>query len=317
AAPPRASRPREALPELASDHRPAGASALNESSDRSDPEDRAAARPPIPGPTARTLLLFEFVVLIEYWLAPVFLDIGNYVGIWSDIGVGLFLGLISTLTFTVLWPLRARLAPALAVPRLRFTFHGLWLGSVVVGLFATATFRLASASAFAGAPGLQVQWDAVATPFGAWPTLMFSYAPLDLIGALNAEVLSLLGVLSVVWASVVVLGMARPAARCEAPSRAVPRWRRATALLMWGPLGFMTGCSSCTPIYVAVLGVIAPGSALSAYNSIPLVPWIGLAGLLYVASLAITLRLLRRVTDDATLAPTSPSVPFALAEVSA
>ena len=294
-----------------------GGEALHELTDSGAPTDAGPTAPAIPGPIARTILLFEFLVLVEYWLAPLFFSIDNYVGIWSAIGAVLFVALIGTLVVTVLLPLRTRLRPATQTRRARATFHGLWLGSVVVGLFATATFRFASAGLLAGSPALQIEWDSVATPFGSWPTLMFSYAPLGLLGALNAEVLSLLGVLSVIWASVVVLGMARPATRCEAPSRATSPWRRAAALLTWGPLGFMTGCSSCTPLYVAGLGVVAPGSALSAYNAIPLVPWIGLAGLLYVASLAITLRLLARVTDPSVVDTAPPTPSRAIVEVSA
>ncbi len=264
----------------------------------------------IPGPLGLKVLLFEFLVLVEYWLAPLVMPIDNYVGLWSDVGVLLFAALMATLAVAVVLPLRLRLRPALRNPRLRWTFHGLWIGAVLVGLFATATFRIAASGSLAGAPALQVDWEPVATPFGAWPTLLFAYAPLNLLGALNVEVLTLLGVLSVIWASVVVLGMARPAERCEARAPAASRWSRAAALLMWGPLGFMTGCASCTPLYVALLGLAAPGAALSAYNSIPLVPWIGLAGLLYVASLAITLRLLHRVTGAAPIPPApAPAAP--------
>ncbi len=256
--------------------------------------------PPVPGPIGRKLLLFEFLVLVEYWLAPLLFGVQNYAGLWSTVGWALFLLFVSSLFLFVVRPLRPHLSVAFGRPRARPVFYLSWVGSLVLGLFATNTFQLLSP----GAAPLGWSWATVYTPFGPWTSLAFTLGPLDLAGTLNLEVGLVLGLLGFLWASSLVLGPLAPRpAVCERPAVGEGTGKgRLAAVAAWGPFGLISGCPSCAPAYVAWLSAIAPGPAASGYAAIPLVPWIGLAGLLYLASFGLVILALSRTTRPRSVA---------------
>ncbi len=271
-----------------------------------DRPETPAALPAVPGPRAGRILAFLFLVLAEYWLAPLFLGITNYAGTWSEIGVGLFVAFVAGLVGLVLWPLRRHLAAYPPRPRDRWAFHGLWAGALVVSLFATNSFQLGVPTSAPGyTPGLGV--STVYTPFGAWPSLTVYLPALHFYGTLVPEEIIAIGLLSVLGAAIVRLTALSRAARCAVdPVPAVPRSRlsRLASVAVWSPLGFVTGCASCTPIYLGLVGLVAPGVVAGGFSTGPLVPWIGFTGLVYLLSFAIALVLLRRVTTSAGVPPT-------------
>jgi len=247
--------------------------------------------PEVPSPLVRRVLLFEFVALVEYWVAPLFLGLSNYAGIWSSIGYLLFGVLVATLLIGVLLPLRRHLASAFVKPYRKLAYHAIWTMSLLASLFATGTLQIGSTGPTA------LETATVYTPFGAWPGVGFTLPALHLSGAPNLEVVTMLSLLSILWAGAVVLRFGRPTPSCPVDTEPRPSWGvRVVTAVFWAPLGFMTSCAFCTPVYLAALAALAPGVALAAYNTIPLVPWIGLSGLLGLLSLFCTLHPLRIAT---------------------
>ena len=258
--------------------------------------------PQVPGPLGRKVLLFEFLVLAEYWVAPLFLGVTNYAGLWSDIGVALFGVFTASLVGFVLWPLRPHLRAAFAERRWhRWLFHGVWSTTLVVGLFAINILQFTDGP---GAPWVQFSPSTVYTPFGAWPTLDVYLPALQLWSTWNLEAPAILLLLGWSSAASVVLGPARRPPSCPVPARAATGWRgRLAAVGAVLPLGLISGCPGCAPVYFAALAMAAPGAAYSASASIPLVPWIGFAGLLYLLGFGLALWLIHRATAD----PAAPS----------
>ncbi len=248
------------------------------------------ALPRVPGLLGQRALLLEFTVLALYWLVPALYPAWNYAGLWSEIGYVLFFLFFATVGVFVLWPLHSHLKRALTTPQNRLVFHGLWVGALALGLFATSTIRLAISSSGPSSNPWQVQWDTVYTPFGAWPGVSFYYGPAQLYVAINAVVLGLLGLVAVLWASSLVLGFRRSRSACDS---GLPQGRsrssRVASIAVWGPIGFISACSSCLPTYAGLLALVAPGAVAGGYEALPIVPWIGLAGLLYLISLGLTL----------------------------
>ena len=258
---------------------------------------------PVPSPLGRKVLLFSFLVLAEYWLAPLLFDISNYAGTWSTVGNVLFVFFLAVLAVFVVRPLVPHLRAALSTGRRHLLFHGLWAGSLALGLAATNLVRFDPATS----PPASLLALSAESPFGFSPSVQFTTGPLGLVGGLDVVSVTVLGLLSVLWASAVLMTLARRSVACEVVP-ASTGWRaRIGSLAVWGPFGFITGCSTCTPVYLAVLGVFAPGVAASGYSSMPLVPWIGFTGLLYLVSFGLIVRLFGRLTRPAPL----PSVPVA------
>ncbi len=270
----------------------------------------APALSPVPGARARRLLAFLFVALAEYWLAPLFLGITNYAGLWSEIGVGLFFAFVGGIVGLVLWPLRRHLSVVPARPRDRFAFHGLWAGALVASLFVTNSLQLGvPASAPGYSPGLGV--STVYTPFGAWPSLTVYVPAVHFYGTFVPEELVVVGLLSLLGASIVRLAALRRSVSCETgPGPATRRGRlaRFASVAVWSPLGLVTGCASCTPIYLSLIGLVAPAVAAGGLSAEPLVPWIGFTGLVYLASFGIALVLLQRTTSPPLPSP-GPETP--------
>lgn len=263
-----------------------------------------SARPleEIPSELGRTVLLMVFLGLALYWITPALFASWNYAGPWSDVGYALFFALMATLALDVVRPLRAHLARARGPRRNRLIFHGLWSGTLVAGLIATSLIQFSAP----GQGGPLMQWSTTYTPFGAWPGISLDFASAGIFVAANPPVLALLGLVSVLWAAVVVLRLSPIPATCPTPRAPVKGWRsKIAAVAAWGPVGFISGCPACSPAYLALVGLIAPGTAAGAYAAEPLVPWIGLAGLLFLGSLGLTLLLLRRATAAFAVAPES------------
>ena len=263
-------------------------------------------RPPVPtrrvpSDLGRKVLAFEFVVLAEYWVAPVFLGVTNYAGVWSEIGSTLFFVLVASLLAFVVVPLMPHLRAALGSGRRRLVFHGVWATSLAVGMFVTNILQFVDGPT--SGPILLGQ-ETVYTPLGAWSSLTVYLPGVQLWATFNPEgptVLFLLGFLSA--ASLVLGPMRRPAA-CPAPS-AKPTGTRArlASLGALAPLGFITGCPACSPAYSALLSLLVPGAAVGAYAALPLVPWIGFAGLLFLVGFWLAVRLIERSTSPPTTAP--------------
>ncbi|HYK92838.1 MAG TPA: hypothetical protein VEY07_02195 [Thermoplasmata archaeon] len=273
--------------------------------------DADRSLPQVPGPVGRKVLLFEFLVLIEYWISPLLFGVENYAGLWSEVGYLLFVGFIASLIGFVVLPLRHHLSAAFRAPHRRLAFYAAWAGAIVLGLFATNTFQFYSGNAGAIPSGVGLSWSTVYTPFGPWSSLTIILAPIQLSGTINAVVVAVLGLLGFLWASALVLGPLRPTTACPTPQVPASGWRaRLAPLLAWGPFGLISGCPSCAPAYVAWLAMVAPGPASAGYAAIPLVPWIGLAGLLYLASFGLTLIVIGRSTRPplAPLAGPEPEV---------
>ncbi|MCI4362509.1 MAG: hypothetical protein L3J77_04900 [Thermoplasmata archaeon] len=249
------------------------------------------------------MLFFEFVVLAEYWLAPLFLGVTNYAGTWSAVGIALFVVFATTLVVAVLLPLRPHLRDAMATRRDRLAFHSVWAAAFTLGLFVTYTFQLGGTEATSAAVAFGT--TTVYGPFGAWPSLTFFVPALRLFGTLNVENLVALGLLSVLGASAVRLGTFQTARACVVDDpRPVPWARRAAAFVVWTPLGLLTGCTACAPLYLSAMGLLVPGVAAGGLSAVPLVPWIGFAGFLYLFSFGLALHLLRRATrPEPTAAP--------------
>lgn len=273
-----------------------------------DAEERLAV---VPGPWARRILAFEFLVLAEYWLSPLFLGISNYAGLWAELGTGLFFVFVASLVGLVLWPLRRHLKAATARRREFWAFHGVWIGALVAAMFLTNTFQLGvPASAPGYSPGLGL--TTVYTPFGAWPSLTVYVPSAHFYGTLNPELLVIVGLTSILGSAAIRLGAHRRAGRCalgEVRADRPGRLARVAAVAVWSPLGLITGCASCAPLYLAAAGLLVPAVADGGLSAVPLVPWIGLAGLLYLASFGLALVLLVRAT--------APLAPGATTEVQA
>lgn len=250
--------------------------------------------PEVPSRWGRRLLAFEFLVLVEYWVAPLFLGITNYAGLWSDIGSVLFVGLASSLVVVIVWPLRVHLRESLTGVRRRALFHAIWIGSFVIGLFTTNILQFVDGPA--SGPVLFGQ-TTIYTPLGAWPSLTI-YLPVGQIWAtLNIEGPTVLFLLSFLSAAAIVLGSFRPATACPLPKSAGPgRARRAAPVGILAPLGFITSCPGCSPLYFALLALIVPGTLPGATQVIPLVPWIGLAGLVFLFGFWLAIRLISAST---------------------
>ncbi len=251
--------------------------------------------PVVPGALGRTLLLLEFLALFQYWTIPAIFPGWNYAGTWSIVGYVLFAALLPTLVLTVLWPLRRHLAIALATRRARGAFLALSAGAVLLGLFATNALQVVD---FGPVTSSYVSFDPVYTPFGAWPNLAAYWSYGHLFATVNPAGTAMIAVLSIVWASAMALGFYRSRTGCPVPTRSTGgRWGvGAATIAAWGPVAFISGCSSCLPLFVAGLGLLAPGAATSLYALSPFVPWIGLSGLLFLLSLGVTLVILYRVT---------------------
>ena len=252
--------------------------------------------PAVPGPRARRWLTFEFVTLAEYWIAPTVLGVTNYAGTWAEVGTLLFLGFVASLVGLVLLPLRPHLARALSTRRERALFHAFWVGALGVGLLITNTFQLSAP--IAGASGVEIGSTTVYSPFGAWPSLTVYLPSIGLFGTLNVEIIGVLGLMGVLGSSVLRLRAHAAAAVCAVPRRDESSWaRRAVTLAVYSPLGLVTGCTACAPLYLSALGVVAPTAAAGGFASLPIVPWIGLAGLLYLASFGLAIHLIRTATE--------------------
>ncbi len=264
-----------------------------------DPRPLVPARR-VPSDLGRKVLAFEFVVLAEYWVAPVFLGVTNYAGIWSEIGSALFFVLVGSLLVFVLVPLIPHLRAALGSWKRRLVFHGVWATSLTVGMFVTNILQFVDGPT--SGPILLGQ-ETVYTPLGAWSSLTVYLPGVQLWATFNPEgptVLFLLGFLSA--ASIVLGPMRRPAA-CPTPSpKSTGRKSPLASLGALAPLGFITGCPACSPAYFALLSLLVPGAAVGAYAALPLVPWIGFAGLLFLVGFWLAVRLIERSTSPPTTA---------------
>jgi hypothetical protein len=260
--------------------------------------DLSDGRRPVPTRLGQKVLSFEFVVLAEYWLAPLFLGVTNYAGVWSDIGAALFLLFVGTLLGFVVLPLRPHLQRALQSLRSRVVFHVAWTGPLVLGLFVTNILQ------FVGGPytgPIQLGQTTVYSPFGAWASLTVYVPSAHLYATFNPEGSTILLLLAVLSASSIVLGPLRAARACPTPPARTRTLRsRIASAAILAPLGFISGCPSCSPLYFAALAVIAPSAAEGAQAGIPLVPWIGFAGLLYLVGFWFAVQLLRKATTPAT-----------------
>ncbi|HEV2519952.1 MAG TPA: hypothetical protein VGX00_04945 [Thermoplasmata archaeon] len=259
--------------------------------------------PEVPSRLARRVLLFEFVVLVEYWIAPTLLGVTNYAGVWSDAGILLFAAFVGTLLGLVLWPLRAHLARAMRTRRDRVAFHGVWIAGFVAALFLTDAIQVSAPAPSASA--VVVGATTVYSPFGAWPSLTL-YAPgAGLFATIDGEILTVLGLIAILGSAGLRLTLARRSAACP-PTRPAGWRTQLASVAVWSPFGLITGCSACAPAYLSVIGIFAP-AASSGLRVVPLVPWIGLAGLLYLASFGLSLHLLRKATAPGEDAPSDES----------
>ncbi len=262
---------------------------------RADGDLRGLSARRVPGPLGRKLLAFEFIVLAEYWVAPAFLGVTNYAGIWSEIGSGLFVVLVATLVAFVVVPLAPHLKVAFRSRRRRLVFHGVWAASLVVGMFVTNILQFVDGPTTG--PILLGQ-ETVYTPLGAWSSLTVYLPSAQLWATFNPEgptVLFLLGFLS---AASLVLGPMRGPVACSTPPPKPNGGRtRLASLGAFAPLGFITGCPACSPAYFALLSLLVPGAAVGAYAALPLVPWIGFAGLLFLVGFWLAVRLIDRSTS--------------------
>lgn len=270
-----------------------------------DPEPGAIpSLPQVPTPLGRKVLLFVALALVEYWVAPLFLGITNYAGLWSDVGVLLFFVTMGSLAVFVVLPLLPHLREALRPRRNRWLFHGIWSGAFVVGLLAVNIVQFTDGPS---SPAFQLGTSTVYSPFGGWPTLTMYVPALQLWATWNLEAPAILFLLSWLSASSVVLGPARGTDACPLPSNTLGLGRRRWASVgVLAPLGLISGCPGCAPVYFAALAMIAPGAAERASASVPLVPWIGFAGLLYLAGFALSLWIIHRSTRSQQTAPESP-----------
>ncbi|MCI4359393.1 MAG: hypothetical protein L3J95_03095 [Thermoplasmata archaeon] len=249
----------------------------------------------VPSALGRRVLLYEFVVLAEYWLAPTLLGVTNYAGIWSDVGVLLFVLFVGSLAWFVLRPLRPHLKRALRSRESRLAFHGVWAAALAAALFVTNVFQISRPSAIGSS--VQLGDTTVYSPFGAWPSLTVYLPRIGLFGTFDVEVLTVLGLISVLGSAALRLAIDRRSTTCPAvPTR--PWTTRVATVAVWSPLGLITGCTACAPAYLAILGLVAP-AASTGLASVPLVPWIGLAGLLYLGSFGLAIHLIRRATGPA------------------
>lgn len=261
-------------------------------------------RPEVPAPLVRTLLIFESLVLAEYWLAPLFFGLTNYAGLWSTIGVLLFATFAGTLLLGIVLPLRSHLGALLVGRRDRLVFHGVWLAAFAAALFVTYTIQVGGASHATSA--VVFGSTTIYTPFGAWPTLTVALPAVGLFATVNVEIVTVLGLLAFVGVSAVRLGAARTARRCDVRPEERTWLRRAASIAIWSPLGLVTGCAACAPVYLAAIGLVLPAVAAGGLSGVPLVPWIGFAGFLYLASLGLAIILIARATrfdDPPELAP--------------
>ncbi len=246
----------------------------------------------VPGPLGREVLSFTFIALAEYWLAPAFVDLTNYAGVWSEAGVALFALFVAALLLFAVRPLVGPLTLSLQGGARWGVFLALWAGGILLALVATHSLQWGE-----GPRGNYLGPTTVYTPFGQWTALAFSLAVAPLSGTIVPVDLVTLGLLGFLWSSAVVLGLeARRRGSCAVrPARGTWGARLAGAFA-WGPIGFLSSCSACTPAYLAVLGVLAPGLAANGYAALPLVPWIGFAGLLYLVSFSVVLYQVRSAT---------------------
>ncbi|MCI4348733.1 MAG: hypothetical protein L3J93_00725 [Thermoplasmata archaeon] len=263
------------------------ATGLKASSDR-------GSLPEVPSPFARRVLLFEFVALAEYWLAPPLLGVTNFAGIWSDLGIVLFAVFVSSIVLLVIRPLWPHLRQAERTRQDRWTFHGVWIGTFAAALFLTNTFQLSPPSS-ASAP-VVVGVTTVYSPFGAWPSLTFYLPGAGLFGTFNVEIVTVLGLIAVLGSAVLRVSAFRRSLACPSERPFAGSAPLASAAV-WSPFGLVTGCAACAPLYLSVLGLVAPAAASGGLAASPLVPWIGLAGLLYLASFGLVIHLIRRSTE--------------------
>lgn len=252
-------------------------------------------RAPIPDRSGGRALAFVLLVLAEYWIVPPLVGMTNYAGLWSEIGPVLFGLLIAVLMAVIVRPLLGWLGPLLRPRRRKLLFGGLWAVGWVAGLYATGTLEL---QAGAGG-GFWAASSTVTTPFGAWPGGAVG-APLDGVQiGLNPPAWTLIAILSFLWSATILIAWVRRPEACDRPEVApstTPRLGAVLGGLSWAPIGFVSSCAVCTPIYLAPIGLLLPGVASAGYAGSPFVPWIGLSGLLYIGSLTLALVGLRRAT---------------------
>jgi len=252
----------------------------------------------VPSPLGRRVLAFEFLVLLEYWLAPIFLGITNYAGLWSDLGSLLLVLFVSSLVVFVVLPLRPHLRRALAVPRNRWAFHGVWSASFVMSLFVTDIIQFVDGPS---SGSIALGQTTVYTPFGAWPSLTLYVPSIHLWATFNPEGPTILFLLSFLSAASIVLGPLGRRAECPTPGPGPRTWRgRLASAGIVAPIGFITGCTGCSPLYFSALALVSPGAAEGALAAIPLVPWIGFAGLLFLFGFWLATELIRRSTTEGT-----------------
>jgi hypothetical protein len=250
----------------------------------------------VPGPLGKRVLLFEAVVLLEYWLAPGVLGVTNYAGLWSAAGLLLFPLVVASVAVFVLFPLLPHLRLAFRSRRNRWAFHGVWVGTLLAGLFATDIVQVTPGPA---SPALQFGTTTVYTPFGAWPSITTYLPALHLWGTWNVEGPTVLALLSLLSAASVVLGPLRARAACEPRPARAATWRtRLSPLGAFAPLAFVSGCPGCPPLYLLTIASVAPTAAVQVSAAIPLVPWIGFAGLVYLGGFAAAIALIRRATTS-------------------
>lgn len=258
----------------------------------------------VPGPVGRGVLAFAFLALVEYWIAPPLLGVTNYAGTWSEMGLPLFLLFVGSVSAFVVWPLRHWLRAALGTRRRSALFAALWAGAVVAGLLATHSLQVGE-----GASGVYAAYTTTYGPFGQWTGLAFELGAVSLSGVLVPVDLVTLGLLGMLWSSLVVITLQTRSPACAVRPAAQPAgWRgQLLAAAVWGPLGFLSSCSACSPAYLAAIGLVAPGLAANGYSMLPLVPWIGFAGLLYLVSYGLVIVQIRRRTSAALRAAGDPA----------
>lgn len=254
--------------------------------------DRAGGRTTRPFPTATGVRILAFVGLAcaEYWILPVVVPIGNWVGPWSTLGYLLLGAATVALVVWIVMPVAARLRPAFGLRGARARWAAIFAGVVLGALILTRSVQFGSVGPENGTVAAIGAVGDVATPFGILPGWTLSVPAIGLTGSIDPVSLGTYGVVGFLVASLVVLR--RSSRWCDPkPRPGTNRW--ATLLAGWGPLGLVSACPGCSPAYLAVLSSLAPGAFPSLFASIPLTPWVGLAGLVDLASIGCLIALFR------------------------
>jgi|GEM_PF-5925468 len=251
---------------------------------------------PIPSPLGVRAIGFVFLALVEYWVAPALFGVANLAGVWALLGQVLFVAWTAALGVFVGVPLFRRVQPALSSGRSRALFFGTWSLGLALGLLATNT--VGTTSPAPGTGSIVLGTTTVYTPFGAWPSLTIALPSLGVAGSLDVVSLTVLGFLGFLSASILTLSRERAGTACPPTRVTRAPWRsRVASFALWAPIGLLSGCPACTPLYLSAVGLAAPGVAAGGYSFLPFAPWGAFAGLVYLASVAFAVAVVRRLTS--------------------